>query len=121
MPIIVDEVVISVEVTNREAGGAASAPPAAEARQEIVRERAERGAVSDRGTLERLTIKAYEKPDYAGRPIAEFEAYVNPSEITIAYEIEYDSAQGSGTTNSRMDFKKVKPGDLSLTFFVDGT
>lgn len=77
--------------------------------------------MSDRGTLERLTIKAYEKPDYAGRPIAEFEAYVNPSEITIAYEIEYDSAQGSGTTNSRMDFKKVKPGDLSLTFFVDGT
>jgi len=42
MPIIVDEVVISVEVTNREAGGAASAPPAAEARQEIVRECVER-------------------------------------------------------------------------------
>ncbi|OYU92765.1 MAG: hypothetical protein CFE45_22090, partial [Burkholderiales bacterium PBB5] len=33
----------------------------------------------------------------------------------------YDSAQGSGTTGSRMDFKKVKPGDLSLVFFLDGT
>jgi hypothetical protein len=35
--------------------------------------------------------------------------------------MEYDSAQGSGTTGSRMEFKKVKPGDLSLTFFIDGT
>jgi phage tail protein X len=35
--------------------------------------------------------------------------------------MEYDSAQGSGTTNSRMEFKKVKPGDLTLSFFIDGT
>ncbi len=77
--------------------------------------------MSDRGTLERLVIKAYGKPDYSGLPIGKFEAYVNPSEITLAYEMEYDSAQGSGTTNSRMNFKKMKPGDMSLTFFIDGT
>src|SRR5262245_61683535 len=35
--------------------------------------------------------------------------------------MEYDSAQGSGTTKSRMNFKKVKPGEMSLTFFLDGT
>src|SRR2546425_842953 len=51
--------------------------------------------MSDRGTLEKLLIKAY--------------------------EIEYDAAQGSGTTGSRMNFKKMKPGDMSLTFFIDGT
>jgi hypothetical protein len=77
--------------------------------------------VSDRGTLERLLIQAYEHPDYSGAPVGRFEAYVNPNEITLAYEMEYDSAQGAGTTNSRMNFKKVKPGDLSLTFFLDGT
>jgi Contractile injection system tube protein len=77
--------------------------------------------VSDRGTLERLIIKAYERPDYSGQPVGEFVAYVNPHEITIAYEVEYDSAQGAGTTGSRMNFKKMKPGDLSLTFFIDGT
>lgn len=77
--------------------------------------------MADRGTLERLVIKAYEKADYSGSPIDEFEAYVNPSEITIAYEVEYDAAQGAGTTGSRMNFKKMKPGDLSLTFFIDGT
>lgn len=75
----------------------------------------------NRGTLERLVIKAYEKADYSGSPVGEFEAYVNPNEITLSYEMEYDSAQGAGTTNSRMSFKKVKPGDMSLTFFIDGT
>ncbi|MBD2325976.1 hypothetical protein [Alkalinema sp. FACHB-956] len=77
--------------------------------------------MSDRGTLEKLLIKAYERPDYSGQPIGEFAAYINPNEITLSYEMEYDSAQGAGTTNSRMTFKKVKPGDLSLTFFIDGT
>jgi Contractile injection system tube protein len=73
------------------------------------------------GKLEKLLIKAYEKPNYSGQPIQVFTAYVNPNEITLSYEMEYDSAQGSGTTNSRMNFKKMKPGDMSLTFFLDGT
>ena len=73
------------------------------------------------GALEKLLIKAYETPDYSGSSIDEFTAYINPSEITLSYEMEYDSAQGSGTTSSRMEFKKVKPGDMTLTFFLDGT
>lgn len=77
--------------------------------------------MADRGTLERLVIKAYEKPDFSGSPVSQFEAYVNPNEITLSYEMEYDAAQGAGTTGSRMNFKKMKPGDLSLTFFIDGT
>jgi hypothetical protein len=79
------------------------------------------GTGNDSGALERLVIRAYEHADYSGDAIDEFEAYVNPSEITLAYEIEYDQAQGAGTTNSRMSFKRVKPGDLSLTLFLDGT
>ena len=71
--------------------------------------------------LEKMLIKAYEQADFSGEAIDEFEAYINPHELTIAYEMEYDSAQGSGTTGSRMEFKKVKPGDMSLTFFIDGT
>ncbi|MEW6428996.1 MAG: hypothetical protein AB1568_13280 [Thermodesulfobacteriota bacterium] len=74
-----------------------------------------------RGTLEKLVIRAYEQPDYSGQPVDEFQAYVNPSEITLAYEMEYDAAQASGTTGSRMEFKKMKPGDLTLNFFIDGT
>ncbi|HEY0674374.1 MAG TPA: hypothetical protein VGD27_19015 [Longimicrobiales bacterium] len=77
--------------------------------------------MAGRGTLEKLMILAYDKPDYSGQPISQFEAFINPNEITLSYEMEYDAAQGSGTTNSRMEFKKVKPGDMSLTFFIDGT
>lgn len=75
----------------------------------------------DRGTLEKLVILAYTTPNYSGDPIGRFESYVNPNEITLSYEMEYDAAQGSGTTGSRMNFKKQKPGDLALTFFIDGT
>ena len=77
--------------------------------------------MADRGTLEKLTIRAYEKADYSGSPVSEFESFINPHEITLAYELEWDAAQGSGTTGSRMNFKKMKPGDMSLTFFIDGT
>jgi hypothetical protein len=77
--------------------------------------------MADRGTLEKLMVLAYETPDYSGNSIGEFKAFINPNEITLSYEMEYDSSQGSGTTNSRMEFKKVKPGDMSLTFFLDGT
>ncbi len=42
MPIVIDEVVISVEVTNAASGGAASPPPALEEKQAIVNECVER-------------------------------------------------------------------------------
>jgi len=71
--------------------------------------------------MEKLRIEAYDQPDYKGGPIGTFSAYVNPGEITFAYDMEYDSAQGSGTTNARMEFKRVKPGDLTVAFFLDGT
>ncbi|WP_310425613.1 hypothetical protein [Chamaesiphon sp. VAR_48_metabat_135_sub] len=81
--------------------------------------------MSEKGTLEKLTILSYQNADYSDQTpiekLPKFQAYVNPSEITIAYEVEYDSTQGAGTTNSRMNFKKAKPGDLALTFFLDGT
>ena len=75
----------------------------------------------DRGTLEHLVIRAHLKPDYSDQPVDQFAAYVNPSEITLGYEVEYDGQSGSGTTGSRMEFKKIKPGELTLSFFIDGT
>lgn len=73
------------------------------------------------GTLEKVIIHAHTTPDCSDSAIDSFEAWVNPNEITLAYEMEYDTGQGSGTTASRMEFKKVKPGDLTLAFFLDGT
>lgn len=73
------------------------------------------------GELERLEIRAHLKPDYTDKPAETFVAYVNPAEITLGYEVEYDAASGNGTTGSRMEFKRIKPGELQLAFFVDGT
>ena len=56
--------------------------------------------MSERGTLEKLVILAYTTPNYSGQPIGRFESYVNPNEITLSYEMEYDAAQGAGTTGS---------------------
>jgi hypothetical protein len=42
MPVVVDEVIISVEVTNQAAGGAASAPSATDDKQTIIAECVER-------------------------------------------------------------------------------
>ncbi|NUN12896.1 MAG: hypothetical protein HUU55_04605 [Myxococcales bacterium] len=74
-----------------------------------------------KGELEKLRIECFESPDYTTPSTGRFEAYINPQEIVISYDVEYDGSQGAGTTNSRMEFKKAKPGDLSLTFTLDGT
>ena len=42
MPVVIDEVVISVEVTNQASGGAASAPCATDEKQTIIAECVER-------------------------------------------------------------------------------
>ena len=42
MPVIIDEVIVSVEVQNRESGGAASQPSGTEDRQALIAECVER-------------------------------------------------------------------------------
>ena len=79
------------------------------------------GILDSLGTLEKLRIDAYEKPDYSGVAFGTFEAYVNPTDITFGYEVEYNNSQGSGTTNSPMHFNHQKPADLTISLFLDGT
>ncbi|MCB9795341.1 MAG: LysM peptidoglycan-binding domain-containing protein [Alphaproteobacteria bacterium] len=77
--------------------------------------------MSERGTHEHLIIQAFDKADYSGEPIDVFVVPFNPAELTMSSAVEYDSGGGSGTTNSRQTFKRIKPGDLSLTLTIDGT
>lgn len=42
MPVIIDEVVISIDVSNRAAGGASTPPPESEDRQALIEECVER-------------------------------------------------------------------------------
>lgn len=76
------------------------------------------------GALQHLVIRAFKDAKCQVRregEFFEFEAYVNPSEITMGYEVDLNTESGAGTTGSRTDFGKVKPGDVTLNFFIDGT
>lgn len=73
------------------------------------------------GELKRLVIYGYDDPTCPEPAKAEFHAYVNPTEITLGYEAEYQAQGGAGTTGGRMTFKRIKPGDLTVALFIDGT
>jgi hypothetical protein len=73
------------------------------------------------GALLPVVIRGHKTPDYSDKNPDVFEAYVNPSEITLGYEVEFSDENGAGTTGARMDFQRIKPGDMSLSFFIDGT
>lgn len=78
-------------------------------------------ADTEKGALEKLVIKAFKKPDYSGSPVDEFEAYFNPDEYNLSYDLEFDDKSGDGATGSPMVFKRIKPQEYSLKFMLDGT
>ncbi|MDH4322541.1 MAG: hypothetical protein OEZ09_07135 [Betaproteobacteria bacterium] len=77
--------------------------------------------MTENGALLPVVIRGHKKFDYSDKNPDVFEAYVNPSEITLGYEVEFSDENGVGTTGARMDFQRIKPGDMSLSFFIDGT
>jgi hypothetical protein len=62
-------------------------------------------AANPKGETERLKILAFETPDYSSTAIESFEAFLNPNELTIAYEMEFESEQGQGTSGSRATWR----------------
>lgn len=77
--------------------------------------------MADTGELERLAIYGFDDPACDGAPVAEFHAYVNPAEITLGYEAEYVPQSAAGSTPGPLHFNRVKAGDLTVAFFLDGT
>lgn len=69
----------------------------------------------------KLEIHAYDNAKFSGDPVRKFTAMFNPTEYTKKFAVEYTTSQGQGTSNSPQVFNKVKPGDLTLEFTVDGT
>lgn len=72
------------------------------------------------GELNRLLIRGFDDPACQG-DFVEFRAYVNPAEITMAYEAEYAPQNGTGSTPGPLHFNRVKSGDLAVAIFLDGT
>jgi len=72
------------------------------------------------GELKKLKIEAYKDLEYNTR-VDEFEVMFNPSSYSQKYEIEYEEAQGKGTTGTPQKFGKIKPQEYIFEFLFDGT
>ena len=72
------------------------------------------------GKLEKLTIKAYKKPDYSDGPV-EFAVMFNPASYNMSYTIEYQAPKAHGATGSNQVYTHVKSQEYSFEFIFDGT
>lgn len=86
------------------------------------------GAVSsalglgNNGELAKFTIEAWtEITRDDGRSIAKFEAFINPDEFTINYNVVQDNQHPLGAIGSVGTFLGVKPLELTVKLFLDGT
>ncbi len=72
------------------------------------------------GELRKMILEAYDSLDYTSK-VGEFELMFNPSTYQQKYEVEYEEAQGQGTTGSAQKFARIKPQEYSFEFIFDGT
>lgn len=72
------------------------------------------------GKLEKLTIKAYKKPDYSDTPV-EFAVMFNPASYSLNYTIEYETPKAKGATGSNQVYSNMKSQEYSFDFIFDGT
>lgn len=72
------------------------------------------------GELKKMKIEAYKEIEYSSL-VDEFVVMFNPASYNERYEIEYEEAQGQGTTGSTQKFKTIKPQEYSFDFVFDGT
>jgi len=72
------------------------------------------------GELKKLKIEAFKQIDYREK-IDEFTVMFNPATYTQKHEVEYEDAQGQGTTGSTQKFGRIKPQEYTFNFLFDGT
>lgn len=72
------------------------------------------------GELKKMKIEAYDAQDYSSK-VDEFTVMFNPNTYQQKYEVEYQEAQGQGTTGSPQKFGKIKPQEYSFELLFDGT
>lgn len=74
------------------------------------------------GELKKFKIEGYDKIDYSSKVgEAEFLVMFNPSSYSQKHEVEYEEAQGKGTSASEQKYKNIKPREFTFEFIIDGT
>lgn len=72
------------------------------------------------GKLEKLKIIAYANADYSEEQ-GSFAAMLNPETYTIDYKIDYQEAQGQGTSGAQLRFTGIKPQEFAFELLLDST
>ncbi len=72
------------------------------------------------GELKKMKIEAFDSLEYTNQ-VGSFSLMFNPSTYQQKYEIEYEDAQGQGTSGSAQTFARIKPQEDSFEFVFDGT
>lgn len=73
------------------------------------------------GELKKFLIEAYTSSKYDGSPVDSYSVMFNPESYTQKYEIEYQDAQGKGTSGSPQVYGKIKPREYTFELLIDGT
>lgn len=73
------------------------------------------------GTLEKLTITAYDEDDFSGTGVNTFVALVNPSSYRDSFSIDYVSRKELGGNSESPSFVKVGREEISFDLIFDGT
>ncbi|MCA9735652.1 MAG: LysM peptidoglycan-binding domain-containing protein [Deferribacteres bacterium] len=71
--------------------------------------------------MNKLKIEAYKDIKYNDKIAEDFEVMFNPASYNQKFDIEFEEAQGKGTSASEQKFKRIKPKEFSIEFQIDGT
>jgi hypothetical protein len=72
------------------------------------------------GSLEKMTVTAYEKGDFQ-RSVGMYTVMINPDKYTRTYKICYNDVQGQGSSTGSPKFNKIKSEVVKLELVFDGT
>lgn len=73
------------------------------------------------GQFEKLKIYAYKKDDFAEREPEFIEAMMNPENFVFDSKMEFQAAQGQGTSAVQAKFIIKPPGEMSFELLYDNT
>jgi Contractile injection system tube protein/LysM domain len=69
----------------------------------------------------KLTIKAFEKDDCSGSPVATYEAQVNPSSYSVNRTVSYNTTGPIGNAGTVAKYKGMEPRTMTFELLFDGT
>lgn len=72
------------------------------------------------GSLEKMTIQAFEKSDFT-KQVGEFQVHINPASYKHDYKICYSDSQGQGSNGPSPKFNRISQDKVSFDIVFDGT